>query len=270
MTDEASPQLPPSPRIDPTVSHSARIWDYWLGGKDHYPADRKVGDQIAAVLPDIPRQAREDRQFLRRVVEYLVGVGVRQFLDIGTGLPSADNTHEVAQRLDPACRIVYVDNDPLVLVHAQALLTSTPEGSTDYIEADLHDPVTIVRAAAQTLDLDRPVAVTMLGIVWHLVDDSAYDLVGEIMDAMPPGSYLALNHPTIEVTGQKMAHGIDMWNEYGTPPGIWRTPDQIERFFDGMELIPPGVVSCPLWHPDPLDPDAPQPVDQYGAVGRKR
>ena len=163
--DRSVPLLQSSPEIDTTVSHSARIWDYWLGGKDNYPIDREVGDRIADMLPDIVTHARADRMFLGRAVRYLAGeAGIRQFLDIGTGLPTVDNTHEVAQRVAPDSRIVYVDNDPLVLVHARALLTSTSEGATDYLHADLRDPGAIIDGAARTLDLARPVAITMLGV----------------------------------------------------------------------------------------------------------
>src|SRR5438105_2215640 len=161
---------PPSPKIDSTVSHSARIWNYWLGGKDHYPVDKAVGDQILGFVPELVRSARADRYFLARAVRYLSGQGIRQFLDIGTGLPTVDNTHEVAQRAAPESRIVYVDNDPLVLAHARALLTSTPEGACDYIDADVHDPESILRQAAGTLDFGKPVAIMMLGIVNFIID----------------------------------------------------------------------------------------------------
>ena len=269
--DSLSPDLPPSPKIDTTVSHSARIWDYWLKGKDNYKVDREVGDRIEEMLPDIANQAREDRKFLGRVVRYLAGeAGVRQFLDIGTGLPTADNTHQVAQRVAPESRIVYVDNDPLVLAHARALLTSTPEGTTDYIHADMHDPGDIIAGAGRTLDFGRPIAITMLGVLWHVMDDDeASAIVNRLVQAMPSGSYLAINHPTLEVTGEKMATAIRYWNEYGKPPGTHRTPDQIARFFDGLELVEPGVVSITRWRPDDTSSGEPGEIDQFGAVGRK-
>jgi hypothetical protein len=257
--------------IDTTVAHSARIWDYWLKGKDNYQVDREVGDRIEEMLPDIVRQAREDRLFLGRVVRYLAGeAGVRQFLDIGTGLPTADNTHQVAQGVAPESKIVYVDNDPLVLAHARALLTSTPEGATDYIHADMHDPETIIAGAAQTLDFGQPIAITMLGVLWHVMDnDEAYAIVNRLMQAMPSGSYLALNHPTLEVTGEKMATAIRYWNEYGTPPGTHRTPAELTRFFDGLDLIEPGVVSITRWRPEATSSGEPEEIDQFGGVGRK-
>jgi hypothetical protein len=257
--------------IDTTVAHSARIWDYWLKGKDNYQVDREVGDRIEEMLPDIVRQAREDRLFLGRVVRYLAGeAGVRQFLDIGTGLPTADNTHQVAQGVAPESKIVYVDNDPLVLAHARALLTSTPEGATDYIHADMHDPGTIIAGATQTLDFGQPIAITMLGVLWHVMDnDEAYAIINRLMQAMPSGSYLALNHPTLEVTGEKMATAIRYWNEYGTPPGTHRTPAELTRFFDGLDLIEPGVVSITRWRPEATSSGEPEEIDQFGGVGRK-
>jgi O-methyltransferase involved in polyketide biosynthesis len=253
------------------VSHSARIWDYWLGGTDNYQVDREVGDRISELLPDIVKQAREDRKFLGRAVRYLAGqAGVRQFQDIGTGLPTVDNTHQVAQRLAPGARIVYVDNDPLVLAHARALLTSSPEGATDYIHADLRDPDAVLAGAARILDLSQPVAVTMLGVLWHVLDDDeAQAIIGRLTRALPSGSYLTLNHPTLEVTGEKMATAIEYWNQYGTPPGRYRTPAEIARLFDGLELVEPGLVSITRWRPEPGPSGEPEEIDQYGAVGRK-
>ncbi|MGI8331233.1 SAM-dependent methyltransferase [Actinomadura scrupuli] len=269
--DSPLPGLQSSAAIDTTVSHSARIWDYWLGGKENYPVDRELGDQIAKVLPDIVAQARADRMFLGRVVRFLAGeVGIRQFLDIGTGLPTVDNTHEVAQRVAPASRIVYVDNDPLVLTHARALLTSTPEGATDYLDADMRDPEAILTGARRTLDLDRPVAITMLGVLWHVTDnDEARALVDRLLDAVPPGSYLAIAHPTIEITGERMAEAIRQWNRFGKPPGTHRTPAEIAGFFDRLELVEPGIVSCTRWRPEAAPFGEPEEIDQFCGVGRK-
>src|ERR1700758_358546 len=186
------------PAFDRTVSHSARIWNYWLGGKDNFAVDREAGDRVAAMLPSIVAQARADRAFLGRAIRYLVGPeGIRQFLDIGTGLPTADNTHQVAQQVAPEARIVYVDNDPMVLSHARALLTSSPEGVCDYIDADLHEPEKIVSGAARTLDLTQPVALLLLGVLHHISDtDEAYSIVRRLMAALVPGSFLAINHST--------------------------------------------------------------------------
>jgi S-adenosyl methyltransferase len=253
------------------VSHSARIWDYWLGGRENYPVDRELGDQIARMLPGIVPQARADRAFLGRVVRFLGGeAGIRQYLDIGTGLPTVDNTHEVAQRVAPESRIVYVDNDPLVLTHARALLTSTAEGATHYLDADMHDPARILEEAAATLDFGKPVAITMLGVLWHVMDDDeAHAIIDRLMDGVPSGSYLAIAHPTIEVTGEKMAGAIRQWNQYGKPPGKYRSPAELARLFDRLELVEPGVVSTTRWRPEALPFGEPDEIDQFSVVGKK-
>jgi O-methyltransferase involved in polyketide biosynthesis len=259
-------------KIDASVAHSARIWNYWLGGKDHYPVDRKVGDQIAEMFPDIVGLARADRAFLGRAVRYLVGeAGIRQFLDIGTGLPTADNTHEVAQRVAPEARIVYVDNDPLVLTHARALLTSTPEGATDYVDADLREPDKILEAAAKTLDFSKPVALMLMGILGHVGDyDEARSIVRRLLDALPSGSYLALNDGT-NVISTAIAQAQEGYDESGAIPYSLRSPEQIAGFFDGLELVEPGIVSVPRWRPDPADLGGglPAELDAFGGVGRK-
>jgi hypothetical protein len=272
VTEEfSSPDLAPSPQIDTSVSHSARIWDYWLGGKDHYPVDREVGDRIAGLLPEIVRHARANRMFLGRAVRFLAGeAGIRQFLDIGAGLPTVDNTHEVAQRVAADCRIVYVDNDPLVLVHARALLASTPQGATGYLHADLRDPADVLAGAARTLDFSRPVAITVLGVLWHILDDAeAAAIVGRLMSAVPSGSYLAVAHPTLEVTGEKMAAAIAYWNAHGTPQGKHRTPAELAWLLGGLELVPPGLVSSTLWRPEAEPFGEPEAIDQYCAVAKK-
>ena len=262
----------PAPKLDTTVSHSARIWNYWLGGKDNYAVDRAAGDKVAAMLPSIVAQARADRAFLGRAVRYLAGeAGVRQFLDIGTGLPTADNTHEVAQRVAPQSRIVYADNDPLVLVHARALLTSTPEGVCDYVDGDVRDPGQILDQAARTLDFAEPVALMLLGILHHISDtEEAYSVVRRLMAALVPGSFVVINHSTSAVHGAAMEEAVAHWNRVGTPPMTLRNPQQITRFFDGLELLPPGVVSCSRWRPD-LAPLGGQPaeVDEFCGVARK-
>lgn len=258
--------------LDPTVSHSARIWNYWLGGKDNYAVDRTAGDKVAAMLPIIVVQARADRAFLGRAIRYLAGAeGIRQFLDIGTGLPTADNTHEVAQRVAPESRIVYADNDPLVLVHARALLTSTPQGACDYVAGDLRDPDKILADAARTLDLAQPVALMLLGILHHLPDlDEAYSIVRRLVAALAPGSFLAINHSTSEISGHAMEDAVRHWNQVGTPSMTLRTPEQIARFFDGLDLLPPGVVSCSRWRPAPAQlPGTPAEVDEFCGVARK-
>jgi O-methyltransferase involved in polyketide biosynthesis len=267
--DSDSPSLP---EIDTTVPHSARIYNFWLGGKDHYPVDRAMGEQIAKVLPEIVEISRAQRAFLVRAVTYLAReAGMRQFLDIGTGLPTANNTHEVAQRVAPESRIVYVDNDPLVLAHARALLRSTPEGATAYIDADLHDPDKILQGAAQTLDFTKPVAITLLGVLFHIIDnDEAHAIVNRLLDAVPSGSYLAITHTTNVVTGEKMTQAVRQWNEAGSVPILLRSPQEFARFFDRVELLEPGVVPTTQWRPDSTDPSSNRPMDEYCGVGRKR
>ena len=257
--------------IDTTRAHTARIWDYWLGGKNNYPVDRTVGDQIRQLHPDIGDYARADRVFLGRAVRYLVGeAGIRQFLDIGTGLPTADNTHEVAQRVAPESRIVYVDNDHLVLVHARALLTSTPEGVTDYLDADMRDPDAILAQAAQTLDFSQPIALTMLGVVIFISDDEdPYGIVRRYVDAVPSGSYLVLSHTITSPTMPDVDAAVAFWNEHGTPKLTQRTPEQLLRFFDGLELLEPGIVSCSRWRPESTRWGEPADVAMFGGVGRK-
>jgi O-methyltransferase involved in polyketide biosynthesis len=257
--------------LDPSVSHSARIWNYWLGGKDNYAVDRAAGDRVAEMLPIIVVQARADRAFLGRAIRYLAGeAGIRQFLDIGTGLPTADNTHEVAQRVAPESRIVYVDNDPLVLVHARALLTSTQEGKTDYTEADLRDPDTILAQAARTLDLAKPTALLLLGVLHHIPHTAeAYSIVRQLTGALAPGSFLAINHSTSAISGAAMEDAVRHWNQVGTPTMTLRTPEQVSAFFAGLELLPPGVVSCSRWRPE-VGPggELPPEVDEFCGVAR--
>jgi hypothetical protein len=268
-TPPSDSDRPALSEIDTTVASSARIYNYWLDGKDNYPVDREMGEQIRAVLPGIVEMARDQRAFLVRVVTYLAReAGIRQFLDIGTGLPTADNTHQVAQRVAPAARIVYVDNDPVVLAHARALLTSTPEGATDYLDADLREPDKIVQGAARTLDFTRPVAITLLGVVHHVIDtDQAHAVVQRLLDAVPSGSYLVISHTTSTVTGAAMEEAVRLWNEAGSVPIVIRSPKELAGFFERLELVEPGVVSTTRWRPDPgTDRDE---VDEYCAVGRK-
>jgi hypothetical protein len=270
VTDDSSAPDPVlSPKIDTSVPHSARIFTYWLGGKDNFAVDRVAGDKFRETFPDIVNLALIGRQFLKRVIRYLAGeAGIRQFLDIGTGLPAADNTHEVAQRVAPASRVVYVDNDPLVLVHARALLIGTPEGSTDYLDADVHDPEKIIAAAADTLDFTRPVAVTLMGILAHVDDyDEARSIVSRLMSAVPSGGYLAVRDGTD--TDPAYVEAIRGYNASGAVPYHLRSPDQIAGYFEGLELVEPGVMPCPLWRPDADSADAPRDASVLGGVGRK-
>ncbi|MBV9161692.1 MAG: SAM-dependent methyltransferase [Pseudonocardiales bacterium] len=271
VTDSSSTPRQGSPKIDVTVPHSARIWNYWLGGKDNYPVDREVGDQFYEIFPDIIAVARASRAFIARSVQYLAGeTGIRQFLDIGTGLPTANNTHEVAQAVAPECRIVYVDNDPLVLTHARALLNSSPEGACQYIDADLGEPDTILHTAARTLDFGHPVALMLNGILGHLTDDTqAYAIVNRLLAALPSGSYLALNDGTNVIRGKEFEEAMQVWNQASSAPYCLRSIERIARFFDGLELVEPGVVSCPRWRPEVNPFGVPAEVDAFGGVGRK-
>jgi O-methyltransferase involved in polyketide biosynthesis len=256
--------------IDTSIPTSARIWNYWLGGKDNFAIDRTAGDEVLGRIPDIADGARAERVFLKRVVRFLVESGTRQFLDVGTGLPTHENTHEVAQALDPTCRIVYVDNDPLVMTHARALLTSDPRGTTEYVQADLRDPATIIDAARHTLDFDRPIALMLLGVVNHLMDsEQAYAAVGELVAAVPPGSHLVLTHSTAELHGEAMLEVMRETTERGSPIRA-RDRAEIARFFAGTELLEPGVVSCSRWRPDDGPDSAGEPPEVYlfGGVGR--
>ncbi|QKV96490.1 SAM-dependent methyltransferase [Streptomyces sp. NA02950] len=258
-------------RIDTTRPHTARIWNYWLGGKDYYVVDQQAGDQIRRLHPGIGDYALADRAFLGRAVRYLTAErGIRQFLDIGTGLPTADNTHEVAQRIAPESRVVYVDNDPLVLAHARTLLTSTPEGVTDYLDADLRDIDTILERARKVLDFTRPVALMLLGVVIFIGDDEdPYGIVRSLVDALPSGSHLVLSHTISSPSMPDVDEAVAFWNENGIPKLTQRTPDRVARFFDGTELLEPGVVSCSRWRLEDTSGDEPEEVAMFGGVGRK-
>ncbi|GAB2591862.1 hypothetical protein Aab01nite_38440 [Paractinoplanes abujensis] len=254
--------------LDMNVPQTARIWNYLLGGKDNFAADRAVGDQIIANLPHLAEYARLSRKYLARAVRYLAtDGGISQFLDVGTGLPTADNTHEVAQTVAPRSRIVYVDNDPLVLTHARALLTSSPEGATDYVDADLRDPAAILAAAATTLDLDQPVALMVMGILGHIEsDDEARSIIDQFMSALAPGSYLAMYDGAD--TNPDVVEATRIWNVSANPKYHLRSPERIAGLFAGLELVEPGVVPVTRWKPDAEAAAAPE-IAQYCAVGRK-
>ncbi|MEY9895432.1 O-methyltransferase involved in polyketide biosynthesis [Catenulispora sp. MAP5-51] len=260
----------PRAKIDTTVPHSARIWNQLLGGKDNYPVDRQAAEKILEVFPGMADIARQSRHMLTRVVRHLAGEGgIRQFLDIGTGLPTVDNTHEVAQRLAPTSRIVYVDNDPLVLVHAEALLVGTPEGATTYIEADVRDPDAILRQAAETLDFTQPIALMLMGIMGLVRDEQdPRSVVRRLMAALPPGSLLALYDGSD--TDPAYVEAIQGFNKAsGAVPYTPRSPQQIGSFFEGLQLIEPGVVSVSQWRPEPNPWGMPAEVACAGGVARK-
>ncbi|GAB3691278.1 SAM-dependent methyltransferase [Nocardiopsis oceani] len=272
MTDDPSPSAlagsGAARQIDTTRTHSARIWNYWMGGKDHYPIDRVAGDQVAASYPEIVDLARSSREFLVRVVNHLAGeAGIRQFLDIGTGMPTANNTHEVAQAVAPECRVVYVDNDPLVLAHARALLVGTPEGVTDYIDADLREPDTILRRAAEALDFDQPVGLMLMGVLGHIPDEEVLPIVRRLLAALAPGSYLASYDGTN--TSEAYNRAIEEGNKHGDVPYLLRSPEEFAARFEGLELLEPGVVPCPEWRPYPVEAGIRRGMDQYGGVARK-
>ena len=272
MTDtSSSSQRTEPPEIDASVPNSARIWNYWLGGKDHYPVDRRAGDAYRAIYPEIVDVARASRQFLARAVRYLAGEAqVRQFLDIGTGLPTFNNTHDVAQRVAPDTRVVYVDNDPVVLAHARALRTST-RAVTAYVDADLRDPATILAAAARTLDFTRPIGLILRGILGHIDDDDeARSIVRRLLGALPAGSYLTICDGTNDLS-EAGVEAQRRYNESGAMPYRLRSAQQIADFFEGTELVEPGVVSCPLWRPDPFEVrrGLPAEMDQVAGMGRK-
>ncbi|MBL1098870.1 SAM-dependent methyltransferase [Streptomyces coffeae] len=255
-------------KIDTAVPHSARIWNYWMGGKDNYEVDRVAGDQYREIAPNIEVMARASRAYLIRTVTHVAGeCGIRQFLDIGTGLPTYDNTHQVAQRVAPEARIVYVDNDPLVLRHAQALLTSTPEGVTDYIDADLHDPDRILEAAARILDFEKPIALMLMGILGHIQDfEEAVSITRRLQDALPSGSYFV--HYDSTDTDQALKKAQEGYDDTGAVPYVLRSYEQITRLYEGLEVIEPGIVSCPLWRPGPTE-TAIETTDVHGGVARK-
>ncbi|WP_432834340.1 SAM-dependent methyltransferase [Dactylosporangium sp. CA-092794] len=262
-------------KLDTGVPHPARRYNYWLGGKDNFAADRESGDLLAKSYPAARIAARANRAFLQRAVRYLAGeAGIRQFLDVGTGLPTADNTHEVAQRVAPDARIVYVDNDPMVMAHARALLSSTPEGRTRYIEEDLRNPERILAdpEVAETLDLDRPVALMLVAIVHFLPDQAAArDVVRTLLDALPSGSYLTMSCATTEFLTPALAANWDEALRTGKSDVYPRDRAGFSEFFAGLDLVEPGVVAVSEWRADPAAEEHPLPVDAsiFGAVGRK-
>jgi S-adenosyl methyltransferase len=274
MTDEWSHEVTAthgeSPPFDTSVAHVARVYNYWLGGKDYFAADRAAGEQAIKAFPNIVLSARANRAFLARAVRFLAGeAGIRQFLDIGTGIPSANNTHEVAQAVAPESRIVYVDNDPIVLTHARALLTSNPAGATDYIDADLREPEQILAGAAQVLDYGRPVAIMLMAILQHLhEEDDPYQVVATLMGAMPPGSYLALSHPAKDIDAEAMAKMAESLNKMMAEKVTFRDRPAVARFFDGLELVEPGVVQASKWRPANED-EAASPAALWAGVARR-
>ena len=262
--------IAPDPLFDPSVPHPARVYGYWLGGKDHYPADREVAEEVIRCRPQVVMGARANRAFLARVVRYLAGeCGVRQFLDIGTGLPAPDSTHQVAQAIAPVGRVVYADNDPLVLVHARALLTSGPQGSCDYVEADLRDTPAVLTGAVRTLDFTRPVAVLLLAVLHFLTDtDDPARVVAALARRLAPGSFVVISHLTADFGPGPVAAGVEAYTSLVPTPLVPRSHAQVSALFGGLPLVPPGVVPVTEWRPASVSP-LPCVADLYAGVARK-
>ena len=256
--------------IDTSVAHVARVYDYWLGGKDNFAADRRAGEQAIQAYPDIVYSVRANRAFLARTVRYLAAeAGIRQFLDIGTGIPTANNTHEVAQSVAPGSDVVYVDNDPVVLTHARALLVSGEQGRTNYIDADLRDTRRILAEAALTLDFSQPVAIMLMAILQHI--DEAEDpnaIVSSLLAAVPPGSYLTISHPAADLAAQQMAQMAERLNKLMAEKVTFRTRAQVAPFFEGLAMVEPGLVRVQEWRPD-TEMEAKSPAALWGGMGRK-
>lgn len=272
-----APVAEPPPGVDAGTPHPARMWNYWLGGRDYFAADRSAGDRLGRDFPHLAEIARAERAFLVRAVRFLAGPArIRQFLDIGAGLPAGGNTHEIAQRIAPDTGIVYADNDPVVLAHARALLASpmlasSPEGVVRYIDADLRDVAAVLAGSARTLDHARPVALMLLGVLGYVDDHgAARSITSQLVDALPPGSYLAIADGV--ATSEFLSNVQQRYNEHAVTAYHLRRPDQLASFFDGLDLVEPGVVPCALWKPDLRDANT-APGGQaaaYCGVARKR
>ena len=257
-------------RVNTNIPHPARVYDAWLGGKDNYAPDRAAAEAGLQAFPSTVKSVRANRAFLARTVEYLVAeAGIHQFLDIGTGLPSANNTHEVAQAIVPESKIVYVDNDPIVLAHAEALLRGSRAGVTDYVDADLRDPAKILQAAARTLDFTKPVAVMLIAVL-HFVPESAdpHQIVNTLMDAVPPGSHLVLSHTAKDIFPEEMAVFSETMNKNSAESVNLRDREQVTGFFRGLDLLEPGVVEVSKWRPR-SELEASAPAVLWGGMARK-
>lgn len=265
---EVGDPIPEGVTLDTSVAHPARVYDYWLGGKDNFAADREAAEQVIAANPTVLPGVRANRAFLGRAVRYLAAeAGIRQFLDLGTGLPTAQNTHQVAQEIAPDSRIVYVDNDPIVLAYARALLTSAPEGVTAYVPSDIRDTEKVLAGAAETLDLSRPVAVMALMVLQYIPDgDDPWGIVGHVLESLPPGSYLTVSDTVRDIDTGRVTEGTARLNQRMGPTQLTlRTRPDFERFFDGLEMVEPGVVPLPEWH----GPGSEYPIPCYAGMGRK-
>ena len=261
------------PEFNTGTAHPARVYNYWLGGKDNFAADRRVGDSVMAAIPSAPLLARENRAFLGRAVHYLAAeAGIRQFLDIGTGIPSAGNTHEVAQAAAPDARVIYIDNDPIVLAHARALMTSDPAGATEFILGDFRETGKILAdpAVDRTLDFDQPVALMLIALLHFFTDDeNPQAIVSSLLDALPSGSYLAITNLTADFMDPDQAARATQAGQQGGITYVPRTQAEVAAFFSGLDLVDPGVVAMQAWRPEGGSPAAPQGPTSYAAVGRK-
>jgi len=257
--------------IDTSVAHQSRVYDYWLGGKDNFAADREAAELAIAAYPPILRGVRAQRAFLARAVGYLAEQeGIRQFLDIGTGLPTADNTHEVAQAAAPASRVVYVDNDPMVLTHARALLTSTPQGATSYLDADMREPDKILADSAEVLDFGHPIALLLIGILQLIPDgDDPHAIVARLVEALPRHSWLAVYHPASDIDQDRVGEAVRLVNARSAGTTTLRSYDQVARFFAGLQLIEPGLVQVQRWKPGAAAPDNGEEIAAYAGLARK-
>jgi hypothetical protein len=265
----ASVTAPDRLSFDPGTPNVARIYTYWLDGKDHFDADRTVAEEVMRIRPQVVAGARANRAFLARVVRFLArDCGIRQFVDVGVGLPADVNTHDVAQQVDPTCRIVYADNDPLVLVHARALLASAPQGACDYVEADLREPETIMAQAARTLDFTQPAAILLLAVL-HFIDDAARpaQIVAALASALAPGSFVAISHLTADLAPEQVTAATTAYNSLCPVPVTARSHAQITALFGGLPLQPPGVVPVSEWRPQACNPFG-QPADLHAGLAR--
>jgi O-methyltransferase involved in polyketide biosynthesis len=272
--ESRDPGGPPPPGLDVSTAHPARVWNYWLGGRDYFAADRAEGERLSREFPHLAEAARAERAFLVRAVRFLAGPAqIRQFLDVGSGLPAGGNTHEIAQRIAPDAGIVYADNDPAVLLHARALLASpalasTPEGRVSYVDADLRDVTAVLADSARSLDLERPVALIMLGVLGHIDDyGAARSIASQLMDALPAGSYLAIADGISGMADLDSAQ--QRYNDAAPVPYRLRRPDQVGSFFDGLDLVEPGVVPCAHWKPDAPAGGSAEDAAVYCGVARK-
>ena len=260
-------ELPPPLRTD--IAHSARIYDYFIGGKDNFPVDREAAEQVLTLRPSLALAAQANRRFMCRAVDHVAAQGVRQFLDLGTGIPTSPNTHEVAQAALPDARVVYVDNDPMVLAHARALLVSAPQGRTAYIDADIREPEKILDTAAEVLDFTQPVGVILMAVLQFVPDeDGPHEIVRRLMEAVPRGSYLVISHPAADLQAVAMAGMATRLNQLMVQRVKPRRKDEVTAFFDGLSLVDPGVIRCPEWRPE-CPEDAAGKSTMWGGVAVK-